>query len=196
MVTDDDPLDAMVTVVCADLRDTSVFASDLVLDLVSLAVLRVDRANQAVLRDVLEMTTVLEPGATSGDVVGRALALDLDEDGQVLGCLAVPRLEGLEQLEAVRLGVNGDLDGSTVRRRGLEGVLSGVVTLGRELKAVGVVEIELLAVRASELVSEGVEAEVAGKRECSDNVGGGDEGVGSGVGIVATSEVAVVRSDD
>ena len=70
MVTDDDPLDAMVTVVCADLRDTSVFASDLVLDLVSLAVLRVDGTDQAVLGDVLEVTTVLEPRTTSGDVIG------------------------------------------------------------------------------------------------------------------------------
>ena len=71
MVTDDDPLDAVVTVVCSGLGDRTVFTSYLVLDLVRLAVLSVDSTNQAVLRDVLEVTTVLEPRTTGGNVIGR-----------------------------------------------------------------------------------------------------------------------------
>ncbi len=43
-------------------------------------------------------------------MVSGALALSLNEDGAVGGVLAVPGLEGLEPLETVRLGVNGDLN--------------------------------------------------------------------------------------
>ena len=89
VVTDDDPLDAVVAVVRSSLGDGAVLASDLVLDLVSLAVLSVDGTNQAVFYaypgqsgpeemhtaartgDVLEVTAVLEPGTASRDVVSR-----------------------------------------------------------------------------------------------------------------------------
>ena len=69
-VTDDNPFDALGLVLRSNLRDTAELARELVLDLVSLAVLSVNRTDEAVLRDVLEMSTVLEPGSTGGDVVG------------------------------------------------------------------------------------------------------------------------------
>ena len=213
VVTNDDPLDAPVTVVGSGLGHSSVLASDLVLDLVRLAVLSVDSTNQAVLckpvscssrlegeiirtGDVLEMSTVLQPRSTSRDVVSRALALGLDEDGEVGGGLAIPRLEGLEELETVRLGVNCDLDGRAVGRRRLEGVLAGVVATGRKLVTRGILKLEGLAISTDERVGDGVEGEGAGKGEGGGDVGGGDEGVGGRVGVVTTGEVAVVRGDD
>ena len=51
VVTNDDPLDAVVAVVGTSLRDTVVFTSNQVLDLVGLAVLNVDGTDQAVLWD-------------------------------------------------------------------------------------------------------------------------------------------------
>ena len=68
-VADDDPLDALRAVFSCDLRDAVVFARELVLDLVGLAVLDVDGADETVLGDVLEMSAVLEPGTASRDVV-------------------------------------------------------------------------------------------------------------------------------
>lgn len=49
VVTDDNPLDALLAVVRSDLRDAAPLARHLVLDLVGLAVYDVDGANQAVL---------------------------------------------------------------------------------------------------------------------------------------------------
>jgi hypothetical protein len=46
--------------------------------------------------NVLEMTTIFEPGATSGDVISCALALDLDQYREIFGDFTVPRQEGLE----------------------------------------------------------------------------------------------------
>lgn len=142
------------------------------------------------------MSTVLQPRSTSRDVISRALALNLDQNRQISRGLSVPRLEWFKELKTVALGVNSNLDGGTVLRRGLEGVLSGVVATRREFVTGGVVEFESLSVSASESVSEGVESEVTGEGHGSNDLGRSDEGVGSRVSIVTASEVTVVRSDD
>lgn len=142
------------------------------------------------------MTTVLQPGPTSRDMISRALPLHLNQNRQIRGRLPVPWREGRKELETVRLGVNGDLDGSTVGGRGLEGVFSGVVALGGKLVAGWVGELEFLAVGALEGVSERVERQVASESEGGNDVRGGDKGVGGGVSVVTASEVTVVRGDD
>ena len=99
-------------------------------------------------------------------------------------------------METVALGVNSNLDGSTVRGRGLEGILSGIVTARRELLAAGVRELEWLAISANEGVSERVEGKVASESHSSDNIGRCDKCVGSRVGIVTSGEVTVIGGDD
>lgn len=196
VVTNDDPLDAVIAVVSSSLWDTTVLAGNLVLDLVGLTIFSVDGADKAVLGDVLEVSTVLQPGSTSRNMVCRALALDLNEDREVCGGLAIPGLEGLEELKAVGLRINGNLDVGTVFRGRLEGILSRVVAAGRKLMAVGIGELERLAISTNELVGQGIEGQAASEGESSDNVGGSDESVSSGISIVTTGEVAVVRGDD
>lgn len=56
----------------------------LVLDAVDLAVLGVGGANEEVVGDVVQVPSVLEPWASHTDVVRRALALGLDQDGGIL----------------------------------------------------------------------------------------------------------------
>lgn len=129
-------------------------------------------------------------------MVSRALALHLDQDRKVRRRLAVPWRERRKKLETVALGVNGDLDGGTVGRRRLEGVLSGVVALRGKLVAGWVGELEFLAVGALEGVGERIERQVAGESHGGDDVRGGDEGVRGGVSVVTASEVTVVRGDD
>lgn len=146
--------------------------------------------------NVLEMSTVLQPGTTSGDVISCAFALDLDENGDIGGLLAIPLLEGLQELKTVGLGINLDLNGSAVCGRSLEGVLSRIVATGRELKARGRRELEGLARRGGDRVGQRVEGKGTSKGKSSDDIGRGDEGVSGGVSIVASSEVTVVRGDD
>lgn len=146
--------------------------------------------------NVFKVTSILEPGTTSRDVVSGALALSLDKNRSLDNVLAVPRLEGLQELKSIRRRVDSDGDGGAVSGRSLEGVLSGVVALGGELMARGVREPELLAVGTLERICHRVESEVTGKDHGSDKVRGGNKGMGSGVGIVSTSEVSVVGGDD
>lgn len=70
VVTNDNPLDALVAVLLRNSRDALPFTGKLVLDLVGLAVGNVNGADEAVLGDVLEMATILEPWSTSRDVIG------------------------------------------------------------------------------------------------------------------------------
>lgn len=125
-----------------------------------------------------------------------ALALDLDQDGEISGGLSIPRLEGLKKLETVTRGADSDSNGSTIFRGWLEGVLTRVVPTGRKLIARGVQELEGLAIGTGKGIGDGVEGEITSKGHCSHDVGRCDEGMCSRVSIVATSEVAVVRSDD
>lgn len=160
------------------------------------------------------MSAVFEPGSTSTDVVRcyqrtlkftktnhknrsrTALALDLDQDREISGGLAVPGLEGLKKLETVACGADSDGNSSTVFWGRLECVLTGVVSTGRKLIARGVRELEGLAISTGEAVGDGVKGEVTSKGHCSHDIGRGNESVRSRISIIATSEIAVVRSDD
>ena len=196
VVTNDDPADAVVTIVLGNCGDGAELAGLLVANLVGLAVLDVDRANEHVLRDVLKVTAVLEPWPACRDVIGRALAQNLDQNREVLSVLAIPRLEGLEQLETVGGGCDGNVDRRAILGRSLEGVLARVVAAGRKLVARRVAEFELLAICALQRIRDRVEVETTGKDHGGDEIRAGDEGMRCRVSVVAASKVAVVRGDD
>jgi hypothetical protein len=194
-VTDNDPPDAVLLVITGNVRDGTVLAGEVVLDLVGLAVLLVDGTDQHVVGDVVQVATVLQPGTSHRDVVSGGLALALDEDGQVGSVLAVPSVEGRQELETVGRGGDGDLDGLTVRRRSLVGVVSWVVAVGRETSTCGLLELELLAVgilqgvglrNVSDVLflflllttNQGVEVKCSSNGERDNEIGGGDERVG------------------
>ena len=195
-VTNDNPLDATGLVVTGSSRDSIVFTSESVLDLVSLTVLGVDGTNEHVVGDVVKMATVLQPWASHGDVVSGGLALALDEDRNASGILAIPGLESLEDLETVTGRGDSDVDSGAIRRRSLVGVTTGVVALSRETLTGGGLKLELLAILVLQGIGERVELEGTGDSHGNNKVGGSDEGVGGGVGVVTASEVTVVGGDD
>ena len=146
--------------------------------------------------DVLEVAAVLEPGAGRRDVVGGALALRLEQDRQLDVVLAVPGLEGLEELEPVAVRVDHDLDARSVGGGGLERLLARVEARVGERLADGRVEAHLLAGVVGERVGAGVEVERARQRQRDDRVRAGDEAERVGVAVVALREVAVVAVHD
>src|SRR3954470_13769910 len=94
-VADDHPWDALLLVVSGGGWDGVEFACGEVPDLVCLAIGGVDSTNQHVVGDVIQVSTVLQPWTSHGDVVSCCLPLGLDEDGDVQGVLSIPWLEGL-----------------------------------------------------------------------------------------------------
>jgi len=130
-------------------------------------------------------------------VVGSGLATALDQDRNILSVLSIPCIERRQDLETVGAGGDVDLDRDTVFGGSLVGVTSGVVsTLGQIRTVSGRSKEELLSILALKGVGQRVEVQGTGNGEGSNQIGGGDKSVGSGVGVVAASEVAVVRRDD
>lgn len=124
------------------------------------------------------------------------LSLALDEDGKVLSILTIPGREGREELKTV--GGRGDSDGDrcAVLRGSLVSVLAGVVAVGRKSETSRLLELELLTVGVQKMVLQRIEVKTSCDGHGHDKVGGGNEGVSSGVGIVTSSEVTVVGRDD
>lgn len=195
-VTNDNPADALCLVVTSDSGNSIPLAVGQVVHLVGLSVGSVDSANQHVVGDVVQVTTVLQPGAGHGDVISGSLSLSLDQDGQVGSVLAVPSIEGRQELQTVRGRSNLDIDGRAVLGRSLVGVHAWVVATGGKTVTGRRLELELLAVLVLESVGQRVEVQRAGNGQGNDQIGRGDEGVSSGVTIVTTSEVTVVGRDD
>lgn len=230
VVTNGNPLDAVVAVVGSSLGDTVVSTSHKVLDLVGLTVLSVNGTDQAVLYDKVRMKFRQDRRRNSREMFWRcprylsqgppalmwsvaakhnqhmrilnkncsltALALHLDQDGEISGGLSIPSPERLKKLETVTRGVDSDSNSSTVYRGWLEGILTRIVSSGRKLIARGVRELEGLAIGADKGIGDRVEGEVTSKGHGGHDVRRGDESMCSGVSIVATSEVTVVRGDD
>ena len=65
-------------------------------------------------------TSVLEPRPGGGDMVGGALALDLDEDPHVGEVSADPLVEGGEELQSVGGGRHVNSHGAAILRRSLK----------------------------------------------------------------------------
>ena len=191
-VTNDNPLDAVLLVVTCNIGNRAVLAVEGVLDFVGLAVLSVDSTNQHVVGDVVQVSTVLQPWSGHGDVVGSGLSLALDQDREILEVVAVPWLKGLEKLETVRGRGDSNGDGTAISRRCLVCVLARIISVRWQTLARGLLEFELLAARVGKFVDEGIEREGASDGKSHNEIGGGDKGVSCGVGVVASSKVAVV----
>ena len=129
-------------------------------------------------------------------MIGGGLALSLDQDGDTLGILSVPGLEWLENLKAVAGGGDGHVDLGPVLGGGLVGVTAGVVSLFGQSLSSWCLEHEFFAILALKGIGQRVEVEGTGEGHGDNEVRGGDESVGGGVGVVTASEVAVVRRDD
>ena len=111
--------------------------------------------------------------------------------------LAVPLLERLEELQALALRVDDDLNRR--RRPSAFGAWKMESSMSHPLGGIagapgGDVKLERLAVRRLQRVRVRVEVEPPGEREHRRELRGGDERVRVRVAVVALREVAVVRS--
>jgi hypothetical protein len=125
-------------------------------------------------------------------MIGCTLALDLDQHREIFRGLSIPRLEGLEELEAVTPGVNSDIDEDPVHGGCLVSVLTRVIAAWRKLLARWVREFEGFSVGARKRVSQWVEAKVACEGKRCDNVGRGYEGMRGRIRIITACKVAIV----
>ena len=99
VISEDDPGDASGLVLPGNVWDSAALSSGEVAHIVHFIVFRVDSGDEEVVGNVVQVAAEFEPGAGSGNVIGRALALDLDKDLGVFQLFSIPNGEGREELE-------------------------------------------------------------------------------------------------
>jgi len=92
------------------------------------------------------MTSVLEPRASHGDVIGSGFTLGLDQNWKVGGVFAIPSLEWLEDLQTIRAWGNLNFNGRSVLRWSLVGVLAWVVSVPWKTVTGGWFELKFFAI--------------------------------------------------
>ncbi len=197
LVADDDRSDSLRLVAAGDLRDRqSGFAGQDIGALARLGGKRIVGAQEHVVADFIQMAAELEPRSGRRNVVGRGLALGLDQERQLLEILAVPTREGLQQLQPLAGRRNVDGERVAILGRRHEALLALGEPLGRQFFALRRLELEFLPVGALELLVDRIEAQLAGDRIGGHDFRTGQEGEGFVDAVVAAGEIPVEGADD
>ncbi|KAH3664269.1 hypothetical protein OGAPHI_004621 [Ogataea philodendri] len=196
LTTNNNPLDTVVSVVGSGFWHTMVLTSVVVLHSVGLAVLSVDSTNHVVLGNVLQVSTVLQPRTSHGNVVSGGLTLRLDQNWHVDRVLSIPWLEWSKLLQSVRSWGNVNLNVVSDLWWSLVSVLTGVVSLWWETNSDRRLEHELVSVSILQLVSDWVESQVTSNGVSNNHLWRSNESVGSWVTVVSRGEVSVEGRDN
>ena len=184
----------MILVVASDLGGRVVRAGLIVERLAGGVGKAVDRTFEQVVRNAIEVAAVSQPLAPRGDVVGRALALGLDQDGQAHEVLAVPSRERFEQLDALGVGAHLDFDLGIVRADAVGQIRHEA--LHRQFGTGRSLEFDRRALSGRVRTLHGVERQIAVDSHGHHDFGRSEEGVRLSAAVVAALEVAVERFDD
>src|SRR6266478_3971111 len=197
LVADDDPAQTLGLELARHLREVLPLLPRHGVDaLARLAGEGVDGAQEHVVADLVQVAPDEKPRAGRRDVVGRGLALGLDEDGEGVEVLAIPAREGLKKLEPLTVGLDLDLYALAVGRGRLVALLTLGEALGRKLFRLRRREAERFAVRARDGPVHRVELERAREGHRGHDLGARQEGQRRGAAVVAAGEVAVERGHD
>ena len=194
VVADDHGIHIVVLVVASNLGRRVVRAGFVVEGLADGVRKAVDGALEQVVRDAVEVAAVSKPLAPRRDVVGRALALGLDEDGQTHEVLAVPSLEGFEQLDALGVRAHLDFDLGKVGAHAVGKIRHEA--LHRQFGADRGLELNGCALGGRIRTLNRVEGQIAVDGHGHHDFGRGEEGVRLSAAVVAALEVAVEGLDD
>ena len=95
-------------------RYRTVFAGQLVLHIVGLFIEEVDRTNEHVVGDIIEVTTELQPRTCHGDMVCSTLAFGFDQQPESGQVSAFPGFEWFEFLQAVAVRSDDHIHTGTI----------------------------------------------------------------------------------
>ena len=174
----------------------NIFARELVLHLVCLAIERIHGAHQQIVGDVLQMTAELQPRTSHRDVVGGALSLSLDEQRHVDKIVSIPSGKRLQTLQTLRFGSNHHLHVSMVGGRCNEAIVGLSKALRWEVVALRSIKTHAVAIAVGQRVGDRIEVEPSGNGQSGGQFWTSDESKCIGVAISTTAEIAVERSDD
>merc|ERR1719244_1872441 len=156
LVSKHDPVDTSITVLCGYLRNSTISSCLLVFHLVHLLVLSIYCSDEKIVADVLQVTSVLEPGSCCRDVICGALANDLDQYPHIKEISSNPLVEWTQQLKSVRGGRNINHYTRAVSWGMLIGILAGIKSISRQSISVRIGQLKFRSVRSWQAVGERV----------------------------------------
>src|SRR5690606_1092415 len=77
-------------------RNRAIFAGELILDAISLIVHKVEGPNQHIIRDIIQVSTIFQPGTCHGNMISSAFTFRFDKQRKSGQILAIPWLEGIK----------------------------------------------------------------------------------------------------
>lgn len=191
VVCHDYPLLSSPLVVLSCLWNTAIFVGEDVSDAVDLFAFRVDRTDEGVVGDILQVPTVAEPRPCWCDVIRRALSFDLDQDRQINEICAIPGIERREPLDTLGVWRDQDLHVVTVRWRCGENMVCHGIATGREWRRLWCFKFEV-----PDCVYPGIKVEPAREGFDDDSLRRRQENTSGGIAIQPASEVPVERRDN
>ena len=134
-----------------------------ILDNIHLLIIRIQGPIQRIMRNVLQMTLILQPRAGRTNMIRRAFALHLQHDLQILEFTNGSRAKGFKDLETGGFGIDIDLDGRVGVRDvgGSVGEVSGDEAVLGEVISVRGLEHEFFARGVDQGIGDGVEGELS-----------------------------------
>ena len=193
---DEDPIDALLVQALGDLGVTLGLTVGRIECKFGLAGECVYDTEVQIAGDVLEVAAVLEPGSSHGNVVGGDLAHAFTKNWQFEVVVAVPCGKRREQLNAIRRGVDRDLDAAAVFRWCNEHGVTALETARWQLDYFANDQADLFAGLVGQGVGLRVKVNSARKGQSNHGLGRRHEGQRGGIAVVALGEVAVVAGDD
>src|SRR5687768_9788332 len=100
-------------------RHSTIFACDLVLHQICLIIEIVDCPDQHIVRNVIEMTAILQPWTSHRDVIRCTFSFYLDQQTKPDEVGSFPEWEWLEQLQSLGSRTNDHIHSSAIFRRWL-----------------------------------------------------------------------------
>ena len=139
------------------------------------------------------MSTELQPRACHRNVVGRTLALRLDEQRHVNKVVSVPCSKRLQTLQTFRVGCDNHFHITVVGGRCNESVVGLSKSLRREIESLRLVKFHTVTVAVSQRVGHRIEIQTSSDSQSRCEFGASNECERIGVAISTAAEVAVER---
>src|SRR5690606_1529211 len=99
LIANDYAVDTCSLVSTLSSRNRAIFAGELILDAIGLVVHKVDRPDQHIIRDIIQVSTIFQPETCHGNMISSTCAFRFNKQRKSGQVLAIPWLERNQSLQ-------------------------------------------------------------------------------------------------
>ena len=191
-----DAADSLCLVSLSCCRNLNIIAIQLVLHLIALTVKGVHGTHQEVIRDILKMSTELQPRSSHRNMVSGTLSFRLDKQRHVYQILTIPRSERSQFLKTIAVRSNNNLNICIFFAWSNESLIFYGKSLWRESKSCRSIELHAVAFLVQQSICSRIEIQSASDGQGHSKLRTSNEGKRIMITIGTTAEVSIKRGND